>query len=74
MSVFADSMVDAAVRFGQNFGTIKESLLDGRIELLIAGQICGGEFALLLVTDICIHVSFSEQAENLAFANWRQFW
>jgi hypothetical protein len=49
-------------------------LLDGRIELLIAGQICGGEFALLLVTDICIHVSFSEQAENLAFANWRQFW
>ena len=73
MSVFADSIVDAAVRFSQNFGTIKEGLLDGRIELLTAGKICGGEFALLLVTDICIRVSFFEQAANLAFANWRQF-
>ena len=51
--------------FGQRLGAALEVLLDGGVELLVAGQGCGGQFALFLVADIGIGVRLFEQRKNL---------
>src|ERR1035438_2304935 len=47
-----DGLPDAAVRFGQRLCAALEVLFDGGVELLVAGQGCGGQLALFLVADV----------------------